>query len=104
MAQKFIREIRPHVELWRDDRTGIAQVKDGTNGTGTTAHPSIAASGSVRGMKDRGWWSKKARTVRAFGFIYNIDDMAIVDSDLDQIAAQECRCQGCIERILGERQ
>jgi len=69
----FLRDIRPHVALFRDPKTGIAWVEDGSTGLGHTAHANIASSGSVAQMKRRGAWGKKDRAVRSHGFIYNID-------------------------------
>lgn len=56
--------IRPNVKLFRDTKTGIAWVEDGASGNAHSCHPNISDSGSIRGMKDRGYWDKKARTVR----------------------------------------
>lgn len=93
----FIREVGPYKELHRDRRTGIAWVKDGSTGTGHSAHPNIDASGSVAGMKARGYWRKDDRAVRSHGFIYNVDRLSVSDA-LDEIAAAECLCVGCAER------
>lgn len=85
--------IRPHVKLYRDPKTGIAWVEDGTTGSGHSCHPNISSSGSVRGMKDRGYWGKHDRTVRSHGWIYNIDHVS-VSGELDEIARLHCRCGG----------
>ena len=95
--KQHIRHIREHVDLYRDPKTGIAWVEDYTTGLGHTCHPSIDASGSIRGMKQQGYWAKDDCCLKAGGFIYNIDRL-VITSDLDQIAADECRCQACIER------
>lgn len=89
----LLEEIKPHVRLYRDPSTGLAWVEDGTSGCGHSAHPNIDATGSVRGMKDRGYWDKADRTLRAHGFIYNIDKSAVSD-ELDEIARQHCQCGG----------
>jgi hypothetical protein len=93
MKKTFIRQIAEYAELHRDPKTGIAWIENGSTGCGHSAHPNIDASGSVRGMKSRGYWSKDDRTVRSHGFIYNIDSLVISD-EYDQIAASECRCGG----------
>lgn len=93
MSKTLIKEIRPYVELYRDNETGIAWVEDGTTGNGHSCHPNIGASGSVRGMKQRGYWGKNDRTVRCHGFIHNIDRLVVTD-ELDEIARQHCRCGG----------
>jgi hypothetical protein len=85
------------VKLYRNDETGIAWVEDGTSGTGHSAHPNISATGSITGIRNLGYWKKDERCVRSHGFIYNIDRLSVSD-ELDEIAAQECRCQACIER------
>lgn len=93
MAKALIKKIGPHAALYRDRKSGIAWVEDGTSGTGHSAHPNIDASGSVAGMKRKGWWGKNDRTVRAHGFIYNIDILHTSD-DYDVIAARACQCDG----------
>jgi len=93
MSKIKIQEIRPHVTLYRDDLTGIAWVENSSTGCGHSAHPNIDATGSVRGMKDLGYWDKNARTVRTHGFIYNIDSYVVTD-ELDHIAAEHCQCGG----------
>ena len=91
-TQKVLLEvIRPHVKLYRDTRTGIAWVADGESGCGHSAHPNIDATGSIRGMKERGYWRKDDRAVRSHGFIYNIDSLVVSDT-LDQTARDHCRC------------
>ena len=97
MAKQFIREIKPYVKLYRDDRTGIAWIEDGSTGCGHSVHANIDASGSVRGMKHLGYWRKTDRVVRIHGFAYNIDTY-VVNGELDEIAAEECRCWACLER------
>ena len=89
----FISDVRPHITLHRCPRTGIAWVEDGTTGVAHSAHSNISATGSVRGMKARGYWDKADRTVRTHGFIYNISK-AVVHDELDRIAAQHCQCGG----------
>jgi hypothetical protein len=44
-------------------------------------------------MKKLGYWGKTDRTVKAHGYIYNIDKL-VVDDELDKIAQQYCRCGG----------
>lgn len=89
----FIKEIDPYIELHRDPKTGIAWVEDGRSGNGHSAHPNIDASGSVIGMKSKGYWGKDDRVVRSHGYIYNIDRIVISDG-LDRIANDNCQCAG----------
>jgi hypothetical protein len=101
--KQFIKEIEPSVRLYRDDRNGIAWIEDGRTGLGISVHPNIDISGSVAGMKNLGYWGKKDRTVRSHGWIYNIDSFVCNENDkLEMIVANECRCQGCIERREGK--
>jgi len=93
MTKQHLGNIKPYVDLYRDDRTGIAIVEDGTSGTGHGPHPSIDSSGSVRGMKELGHWRKDAQTVRALGYIFNTS-VIVVDTDLDRIAWANCECGG----------
>lgn len=97
MAKQYIKEIKTYVELYRDDRTGIAWVVDGSTGMGFSCHSNISTTGSVRGMKQLGYWGKADRVVRSHGFAYNIDTL-IVSDELDKIAAEYCNCQACLER------
>lgn len=99
--KQFIRKIEEHVNLYRDDKNGIAWIEDGRTGLGISIHANISSSGSVSGMKVRGYWGKKDRTVRSHGWIYNIDSFVCdKDNKLEMIVADECRCQGCIERRM----
>lgn len=93
MAKVLIKKVGEYQKLFKDDRTGIAWVEDGSTGSGHTCHPSIDATGSVRGMKSRGYWRPKDRTVRCGGFIYNIDSF-IASDDYDWLAAEYCNCGG----------
>ena len=93
-SRVFVQEVRPYVKLYRDPKTGVAWIEDGRSGTGLAAHPSIDATGSIRGMKDHGWWGKKDRTVRSHGFIYNIDQAAGGESADDKLVRNMCDCGG----------
>lgn len=97
MSKTKVREIEEYVELHRDPKTGIAWVENGRTGNGHSAHPNIDATGSIRGMKNLGYWKQDVRCVRTHGFIYNIDRLVVSDK-FDQIAADECRCEACRER------
>lgn len=99
--KQFIRQIEEHVNLYRDDKNGITWIEDGRTGLGISVHANINSSGSVSGMKTLGYWGKKDRTVRSHGWIYNIDSFVCdKDNRLEMIVADECRCQGCIERRM----
>ena len=99
--KQFIREIEKNVILYRDDKTGIAWIEDGKTGLGISVHSNIDISGNVSGMKARGYWEKKDRTVRSHGWIYNIDSFVCdKENELEMIVANECRCQGCLERRM----
>lgn len=99
MAKQFIREVKPYAKLYKDTITGITWIEDGSTGLGISVHANIDGSGSVAGMKNLGYWGKNDRTVRTHGFIYNIDSFVCdKDNELEMIVANECTCQGCIER------
>lgn len=110
----FIRQIEEHVNLYRDDKTGIAWIEDGRTGLGISVHSNIDSSGSVSGMKTLGCWGKKDRTARSHGWIYNFITLIVCwiynidsfvcdkDNELEMIVADECKCQGCIERRMGK--
>lgn len=91
--KQLIKEVAPYKKLYRDTRTGIAWIEDGTVGLGHSCHANIDETGSVRGMKARGYWGKNDRTVKSHGWIYNIDTL-VVSSPEDEIARQHCRCGG----------
>ncbi len=93
-TKTFIKEIKPYIELHRDEKTGIAWVDNGSTGNEHSAHPSIDVTGSVRGMKKMGYWQEDDITVRCHGAIYNVSKMIISD-EYDQIAKDHCRCIGC---------
>ena len=97
--KQFVREIAEYITLYRDTNSGIAWIEDGTTGCAVSVHANIDASGSVRGMKDRGYWGKKDRTVRSHGYIYNIDKFVCdKNNELEMIVADECMCAACQER------
>jgi hypothetical protein len=101
--KQFIRKIEENINLYRDDKSGIAWIEDGRTGLEIGVHANIHSSGSVAGMKNLKYWGKKSRTVRSHGFIYNIDSFVCdKENELEMIVAGECRCQGCIERKLQE--
>ncbi|KNZ68189.1 hypothetical protein Tfer_3271 [Thermincola ferriacetica] len=91
--KQLIKKIKPHVNLYRDDRTGIAWVEDGSTGNKHSCHPNIDSTGSVAGMKKMGYWGRADRTVRCCGAIYNID-RCVVSDEFDEIARQHCKCGG----------
>lgn len=94
---KEIRKINDTVALYRDDRTGLAFAKDSVRGCSWSVHPSIDASGSVRGMRKLGYWGKDDKVVRCHGAYINISHV-IVDDECDEILAKECMCSECIRR------
>ena len=100
-ARTLIREVREYVTLHRDPRTGIAWVRNGTTGLEHSAHANIHHTGSVAGMKVKGYWQKDARTVRSHGYIYNIDTLFVDDAD-DRTAALACQCGGACRQYQHE--
>lgn len=97
--KRHIRDIGKYAHLYRDDKSGITWIEDGSTGIGYSVHSNIDATGSVRGMKHLGYWEKEDRTIRSHGFIYNIDSFICDPSnEFEALLAEECRCQGCIER------
>ena len=97
--KQFIRKIDENVNLYRDSNNGIAWIDDGRIGNKISIHSNIDSSGSVLGMKKLGYWVKRDRTIRSHGFIYNIDSFVCdKENELEMIVADECRCQGCLER------
>ena len=45
--KQFIREIEESVNLYRDDKNGIAWIEDGRTGLGISVHANISSTGSV---------------------------------------------------------
>ncbi len=98
-AKKFIREIVPDAKLYRDPINGIAWVEDAKAGICISVHPNIDITGSVQGMKERGFWGMDDRIVKSHGLVYNIDRFVCSPGDkMEEIVARECRCQACLER------
>ena len=96
--KRLIRKLGNYRTLFRDDNNGIAWITDGSTGCGYSCHSNIDISGSIRGMKNLGYWKKDARTIRSHGCIYNIDSL-IVSNEWDKLLADhECKCAACIER------
>ena len=91
--RELLRDVNPHVHLYRDLKTGIAWVEDGYTGMGHSCHPNIAATGNVAGMKNLGYWDKTDQTVRSHGWIYNVSHVTVTD-ELDELARRHCRCGG----------
>lgn len=91
--KQLIKRIAPHVDLYRDNRTGIARVEDGTTGMAHSCHPNIDATGSVTGMRKGGYWRKGERSLKSGSFVYNIDSL-VVTTEYDEIARKHCRCGG----------
>lgn len=91
--KQLIAHLNAHANVYRDRKTGIAWVEDYRTGTGHTCHPSISETGSIRGMKQQGYWGKDDLIVKSHGFYHNIDRLVVSD-DLDEIARQYCRCGG----------
>lgn len=70
----------------------IATIEDRRTGLTHSPHPSISSSGSVDGMRKKGYWGAEERTLRGGNFIYNIDGAQRYTSLLDVMAAQLCQC------------
>ena len=99
---RLIRSVGEYANLYRDDRTGIALVSDGSTGLLNSVHPNIDKTGSVRGMKQLGYWGKADKTVRCGGYIYNISKF-VCDDEYDRIVADECMCECCKQRRRKEK-
>lgn len=76
--------------------SGIVTVYDGRGYVGSV-HANIHKTGSVRGMKNLGYWRREARCVPGGEWVYNIDTYVVTD-ELDELAAELCQCKGCLER------
>lgn len=96
-TKQLIEVIQPNVEVYQNPMTGIAWVKDGRNGLSYSCHPNIHKTGSVKGMKARGYWDPDDEVVSSNGFKYNTSHF-IVSDGLDSIAANYCECRQCLLR------
>lgn len=99
MAKRLIKEVKPYCELYINDNTGIAWIENGSTGNGHSAHPNIDITGSVKGMKNLGYWNKSDKVVKSNGYQYNISKLVVTD-ELDQIAADHCKCEECLKRRM----
>lgn len=63
----------------------VVSIENRSVGIGHSAHPNIDASGSVKGMKNMGYWGKDDEVVRFGGHYYNMSRIAISD-ELDALA------------------
>lgn len=89
----------PHLTLKRDARSGLAWIENTHVGQGVSVHSNISATGSVAGMKDRGYWKRDDRTARSHGFIYNVDTFVCDPKNpLEVVVSEHCQCLGCRER------
>lgn len=66
-------------------KNGVVMIENNTVGCGHSCHPNIDASGSVKGMKNLGYWGKEDETVKAGGFIYNLSSV-VITNPLDLLA------------------
>ena len=97
MSKTLVLNVSPYAKLYRDNDTGIAWIEDGSTGLGHSAHPNIDVTGSVKGMKERGYWDKDDQIVKSHGFYYDISKFVATD-DLDNIVADYCLCEECRKR------
>jgi hypothetical protein len=91
---RLVKEIKEYVELYIDDKTGIAWIENGSTGNTHSCHPNISVSGSVVGMKKQGYWGKDDVVVRLNGYRYNTSKYSVSD-ELDRIAGEYCQCEQC---------
>lgn len=96
----IVNKISDHKTLYRDTTNGLAWIEDTSTGCNISIHANIDASGSVRGMKNLGYWQKNARTIRSHGYIYNIDSLVVNQNDDAEklLADSACKCIACCER------
>lgn len=57
----------------------VCSIENNSTGTGHSVHPNISETGSVKGMKEKGYWRKEDKTVKFNGFIYNTSEVVISD-------------------------
>lgn len=83
--------------MYKHIKTGLAFIVDGSTGNIHTCHPSIDATGSLRGMRKHYKTWQNAQVIRCLGSIYNIDIYTCRD-ELDEYAGFYCTCGGKHER------
>lgn len=63
----------------------VTCIENGSVGIGHTAHSNIDVTGSIKGMKSKGFWGKHDLIVKERGFYYNMS-MVVIGDDLDALA------------------
>jgi hypothetical protein len=83
-------------------KNGIVSIENYSTGCGHSCHPNIDVTGSVSGMKNKGYWGKKDEIVRANGFFYNKSVIHCSDP-LDEVAyAMEYHGFNIPQRVIKE--
>jgi len=99
MSKTLLRQVNKYQPMYIDNNTGIVWIEDGSTGMGISVHPNIDVTGSVKGMKELGYWDKTDKIVRSHGYNYNISKFVCNEDDtLEMIVSENCQCEECIKR------
>jgi len=98
MSKTFIKQLAEYVELHRDAKTGIAWINDGKTGCEESLHPSIDKSGSIKGMKKKGYWGKNDKIITCNNGHYNISKESQF-SVYAKTLKKACKCSVCRDKF-----
>jgi hypothetical protein len=95
--KKYVRKIEPHIDLYKDTRTGLAWAKNSKTGRVISVHPFISARESSKGMLSAGFWSRKDKLITTYGRTFNVSVFNCKDR-VEAIIADTCECEACKKR------
>lgn len=84
-------------KIYRNIKTGIAFVDDTEHGVIWSCHPMLSSDASIQMTRVNGIWKKEASIARNNGFIFNVDELDIVNP-YNRLMLNYCECRGCRRR------
>lgn len=97
--KKFIKQLDGHINIFCDEKSGLATLEDEITGIGVSAHSCVSLSDKAGRRNVNRYWKKFDRIIEFDGYLYNIDKFILnPKNDMQVIAANLCMCDACIER------